>query len=113
MFQNFKRMHFIAKNNFSHFNVRDASHMYVWLKEHGWPVNEFIDLYMRVIQNNNGYQSPFDSFELYLCSQFEWLNDNDKNSLSFLISRLEGDDFRQSGSDPLLKWLKEIQSDVS
>ena len=111
MFQNIKRAHFLSVNNFNHWNAGNAVRMYTWLKDHGWPADDFVDLYMKVTKDKSGYQSPFDSFELYLSSQFDWVNSSDPNSLSFLVGKLEGDKFLRNGSDKLLQWLKAVQAD--
>lgn len=106
MFQNFKRANFIAKNNFSHWNAGDAARMHIWLQEHHWPANEFVDLFMRATERSQivDYQS-YGSFERFLISQFDWVKAHDVNALSILIDFLNKDKFKESDSDGLLQWL--------
>ena len=104
MFQSFKRARYISQNNFEHWDTGDGVHMHLWLQKNQWPANEFVDWFMRVYPQIT--ESSKLSFKLFMSSQYEWVQGDDVESLSWLYEEILESNFQQVDKDNLTSWIK-------
>ena len=104
MFQAYKRARYVTQNNFHHWNAKDGVNLYKWLKEHMWPVDSFVDWFMRVHPQINEYTNL--SFKLYMSYQFEWVEGDNIKSLNDLYTQVADEKFQAKDKENLTKWLK-------
>ena len=105
MFKSFKRMIFLSKANFQHYETGDGIKMHLWLQKNYWPANEFVDIFMRA---NPDFDKNIQglSFELYLEDQFLFVSNNDRKSLLSLHKRLSDARYRAVDEDNLIGYIE-------
>jgi len=105
MFQSIKRARYISRNNFYHWNTQDGARMHLWLLEHGWPANDFVDWFMKVYPEA-GEKSQL-IFKLFLTSQFEWVESNKHDSFEWLYKTILEPEFQKHDKNRnLTTWLE-------
>ena len=66
-------------------------------------------VYARYPETN---ESSVLTFELFLISQFDWVNDDDIESLDWLYERILEPNFQRQDRDNLTGWLKVMHEDT-
>lgn len=100
MLQTFKRARFLMNNNLPDPRTRDLVTMHLWMRKHGWPADEFVDLFMRA-HPDFGTDSDKDELLNYMGEQFEWVRHRDVGALERLAQRIATPKYRGADREKL------------
>jgi len=107
MFQAIKRAKFLSKHNYPHWATGDIVSMHLWLQEHGWPANEFVDLYMRGHRASPpGFEEhDAQTFKFYMEDQYMFVQNDNVKSLNHLFETISLPEFMAADKVGLVNWL--------